>query len=221
MKEIINNEKGFNVGNEEPSMERLFKNESELLLTESNQKESIACLRKLEGIKQHKEMMLKKKEAALKEIQDIKKELALLQSEFLKEEDINKSQTIVDRKKELRDRLQDLEELTHTNIGNIVDDKYLKEVEEFEKIARREYLVFKQKVQARKDYYNELAKQIEYKLIELTSVEHAHNYNRIEVVKREIKVMNISQDDGWVGKRNPGLEFSKKTIFYDGSSLSE
>lgn len=192
-----------------------FNEERDLLLSKDIQKESIEYLEELKKIDSYGKKVAQKKVEAEQEIPKIKKEIALLNAEYYKENEPEKLKEIEDKRLMLRLKLDDLEGLTNTNIKAIINQKFLKDLEGYEEKAREEHIRFQGSVRAVRGEYLELQKDIQRRLNELTLIENMHSYNRAINLKEEIERMDYIQDSGWVGS---GYDTRGNTniIFKDG-----
>lgn len=191
-------------------------NERELLLKEENTIESRKYLNKLEEVRKFKESLLQKQSAAVQEKKEIKNQIALLNTEYLKEEDPVKAAEIKNKKLELRLKLDDLEDLTNTKITNIIQEKHLKTLNDYEASARSENVRFQAEVEARRRYYLELKEQIQNKLSEVNLVAKSHPYNFIDSKTEEIKQLDYKYDGGWVDSVKVSARSNTTAVSKDG-----
>ena len=186
------------------------------LLTEDIQRESNKYLEELNKLDSYGRNVAQKKIEAQKQIPAIKKQIALLNAEYYKENDSEKIKEIEDERFNLRLKLDDLEGLVNTNIKAIINQKFLKDLEGYEEKSRYEKILFEGKVRATKEQYFELRRKIEEKIQELTLIEHIHPYNRAIDLKNEIERMDYIQDSGWVGEGSIDTRDNTNVLFSEG-----
>lgn len=186
------------------------------LLTEDIQRESNKYLEELNKLDSYGRNVAQKKIEAEKQIPAIKKQIALLNAEYYKENDSEKIKEIEDERFNLRLKLDDLEGLVNTNIKAIINQKFLKDLEGYEEKSRYEKILFEAKVRATKEQYFELRRKVEEKIQELTLIEHIHPYNRAIDLKNEIKRMDYIQDSGWVSEGSIDTRDNTNVLFSEG-----
>lgn len=173
---------------------------------------------KLLSVKKHGEFMQQKKREAIKEMRDIKNRLALLNSEYLKETDQARLEEIEKKKKELRFKLEDLDDLVHTNISSVINGKYLKDLELPERESQREKIEFDGALEFCLSDFRELKNVIDGYMLQFINMKPGHIFNRNHELLEELKRDRFDDEDGWVSKK-PVVHEGKTTIIYDGSSL--
>lgn len=193
-----------------------FTKDVEYLHGEQFSKKSKEYLRKLRGVEKHGYYMQDKKAKAEKEIKDIKKRLALLSAEHLKETDPAKVEKIEAEKKELRLKLDDLIDLVNTNISAVINGKYIKDLELPEQESQQEYYLFRGEISGCQNELKDLKDLIDGYLTMLGNMKMGHLYNSNKTLLQEIKINSFSQDDGWVGERGFTLPGEKTQVYAGG-----
>lgn len=168
---------------------------------------------KLQGVLEHGKAMKEKKDKANSESVDIKNKLALLNAEYLKETDEKKMKQIEQQKLEYRLKLQDLDDLLHTNISNIINGKYLKELNLPHEESQRESIEYSGAIESRITYYRELIELIKNNIVLLSNSKQAHPYYLNQSLIQEIKTTSFDENDGWTS-REPNLRFRETTYVY-------
>lgn len=183
------------------------------LLTDEIQKESKKYMDVVKEVERFAKEVANKKAAAEKEIPEIKKRIALLNVEYFKEKDEGKLKEIEDEKLQLRLKLDDLEGLTHTNIRNIINGKFMKDLSSYDEKARAEHLLFQGAVRSQREEYFELQKEVQQKLNELTLIEKMHEYDKVKNKEEGLKRMDYGQNDGWVGSGRLDLPNNNEHVY--------
>lgn len=175
---------------------------------------------KLRDVERHGYYMQDKKVAAEKEIKDIKKQLAVLSAEHLKETDPIKIKDIEAKKKELRLKQDDLIDLVNTNISAVINGKYIRDLELPVRESQEEYVRFEQATVGCRDELKEIKDLIDGYMTRLNNASKGHLYFSNATLLQNIKTNRFSQDDGWISRRDfvvPG----EVTRVYTGSSLED
>ncbi len=188
--------------------------ERAIIFTPDIQVKNLAYREKVEEIKAFTQRLIDKQAKAEEQINNIKNTLVSLNVEYLKEDDPVKRQALENRKKELHLEMQNLEELLHTNILNVVNAKYLKQLEPYKEDARKENIEFKKRVHDRMGYYLRLEELIDIRKKQLALLQRHPIDAELEYLVKNIKTLamsNINSRDGWVNKGKPYVKNGETT----------
>ena len=183
------------------------------LLTDEIQKDSKEYMKAVTEVERFAKEVADKKIAAEKEMPEIKKRIALLNVEYYKEKDEKKLKDIEDEKLQLRLKLDDLEGLTHTNIRNIINGKFMKDLSGYDEKARVEHILFQGAVRSQREEYLELQKEVQQKLNELSLIERMHEYDKVKGKEESLKRMDFIQDESWVGTGRLNLPNNNEHVY--------
>lgn len=151
------------------------------LLTKEIQKESNTFLAEVNKIYEVKNQLLRKKEIAASEIENLKQQLAELDKEYIFETDTGKIKELAQKKKDIRYEIEEYESIMTTKYNPVVK-KMLKNLDEYRDKAKKEHDKFyniveerrKKLLKEREEYNN----AIEERLEELDKMIYSHQFTQ-------------------------------------------